>query len=135
MMKMGYPMMRRRGFTLSELMIVIAIIGILGAIAVPNVRMARKRALYARVIQDLREINAARLAWCIENGDLQCFDIPTETFVPQYLERVPTSPGCMGYEYDHTNEVLGRGETRFGSWSLNYLLTPAGKQEFMTNCF
>ena len=51
--------MKRNAFTLIELLIVVAIIGILAAIAVPNFMNARMRAKVSRVHADLRTIRTA----------------------------------------------------------------------------
>jgi prepilin-type N-terminal cleavage/methylation domain-containing protein len=53
------PTQNRRGFTLVELMIVIAIIALLAAIATPNFLRARKRAQASRLINDLRALDHA----------------------------------------------------------------------------
>ncbi len=50
----------RRGFTLIELTIVIAVIAIVAAIAVPNLLEARKRANEASAISSLRAVHAAQ---------------------------------------------------------------------------
>ncbi len=59
-------MMRKRAFTLIELLIVVAIIGILAAIAVPNFLNAQARAKIARVLADLRSISTAMEMYVIE---------------------------------------------------------------------
>ena len=65
---------KRAGFTLVEIMIVVAIIALLAAIAVPGFLRARKRSQASRVINDLRLIDAAVDQYAIENnkstGDL-----------------------------------------------------------------
>src|SRR4030081_3786081 len=50
---------RRAGFTLVEIMIVVAIIALLASIAVPGFLRARKRAQAARILNDLRLIDSA----------------------------------------------------------------------------
>ena len=50
---------RRTGFTLVEIMIVVAIIALLAAIAVPGFLRARKRSQASRIINDLRLIDSA----------------------------------------------------------------------------
>ena len=50
---------RRGGFTLVEIMIVVAIIALLAAIAVPGFLRARKRSQASRIINDLRLIDSA----------------------------------------------------------------------------
>src|SRR6476646_4000908 len=59
---------RRGGFTLVEIMIVVAIIALLAAIAVPGFLRARKRSQASRVLNDLRLIDAAVDQYAIENN-------------------------------------------------------------------
>src|ERR1700761_4906901 len=58
----------RGGFTLVEIMIVVAIIALLAAIAVPNFLRARKRSQATRILEDLRVIDSAVDQYAIENG-------------------------------------------------------------------
>ena len=59
---------RRGGFTLVEIMIVVAIIALLAAIAVPGFLRARKRSQASRIINDLRLIDSAVDQYAIENN-------------------------------------------------------------------
>jgi len=59
---------RRGGFTLVEIMIVVAIIALLAAIAVPNFLRARKRSQATRILEDLRMIDSATDQYAIENN-------------------------------------------------------------------
>ncbi len=56
------------GFTLIEIMIVVAIIAMLAAIAVPSALRARKRAQASSTLETLRDFDAAQDQWAIENG-------------------------------------------------------------------
>ena len=58
----------RNAFTLVEIMIVVAIIALLAAIAVPGFLRARKRSQASRVINDLRIIDNALDLYAIENN-------------------------------------------------------------------
>ena len=58
----------RGGFTLVEIMIVVAIIALLAAIAVPNFLRARKRSQATRCLEDLRIIDSAQDQYAIENN-------------------------------------------------------------------
>jgi prepilin-type N-terminal cleavage/methylation domain-containing protein len=57
---------RRGGFTLVEIMIVVAIIALLAAIAVPGFLRARKRSQASKILNDLRLIDAAVDQYAIE---------------------------------------------------------------------
>jgi prepilin-type N-terminal cleavage/methylation domain-containing protein len=59
---------RRGGFTLVEIMIVVAIIALLASIAVPGFLRARKRAQASRILNDLRLIDNAIDQYAIENN-------------------------------------------------------------------
>ncbi len=59
---------KRAGFTLVEIMIVVAIIALLAAIAVPGFLRARKRSQASKVINDLRLISAAVDQYAIETS-------------------------------------------------------------------
>ncbi|MDZ4816679.1 MAG: prepilin-type N-terminal cleavage/methylation domain-containing protein [Verrucomicrobiota bacterium] len=56
------------GFTLVEIMVVVAIIALLAAIAVPNFLRARTRAQATRVLNDVRMISSAAEQYAIEYG-------------------------------------------------------------------
>ena len=58
----------RQGFTLVEIMIVVAIIALLASIAVPGFLRARKRAQASRIINDLRLIDSAVDQYAIETN-------------------------------------------------------------------
>ena len=66
-MKMNFSS-RGTGFTLVEIMIVVAIIALLAAIAVPGFLRARKRSQASRIINDLRLIDSAVDQYAIETS-------------------------------------------------------------------
>jgi prepilin-type N-terminal cleavage/methylation domain-containing protein len=59
---------KRAGFTLVEIMIVVAIIALLAAIAVPGFLRARKRSQASKILNDLRLIDGAVDQYAIETG-------------------------------------------------------------------
>ena len=83
------------GFTLVEIMIVVAIIALLASIAVPNFLRSRKRSQATQVLEDLRLIDAAVDQYAIENNKKAGEDV-TWTDVQKYLKtgtRLETSGG------------------------------------------
>src|SRR5208282_5269733 len=59
---------RHGGFTLVEIMIVVAIIALLASIAVPNFLRARKRSEATRIMEDLRQLDGAMDMYAMENS-------------------------------------------------------------------
>jgi prepilin-type N-terminal cleavage/methylation domain-containing protein len=76
--------LRRSAFTLVEIMIVVAIIGLLAAIAIPNFVRARTTAQMNACINNLRQIDSAKQQWGLETRQLTNA-IPTETDIAPYL--------------------------------------------------
>jgi prepilin-type N-terminal cleavage/methylation domain-containing protein len=65
---MNKPNQTRAGFTLVEIMIVVAIIALLASIAVPGFLRARKRSQASRILNDLRLIDSAVDQYAIETN-------------------------------------------------------------------
>ncbi len=76
----------RQGFTLVEIMIVVAIIALLAAIAVPNFLRARKRSQATRILEDLRIIDSAIDQYAIENNK-SSGDSVNWTDIQSYLKK------------------------------------------------
>ena len=76
----------RGGFTLVEIMIVVAIIALLAAIAVPNFLRARKRSQATRMLEDLRVIDSAIDQYAIETNKAGAATV-VWTDIQKYLKK------------------------------------------------
>ena len=101
---------RRGGFTLVEIMIVVAIIALLAAIAVPGFLRARKRSQASRIINDLRLIDSAVDQYAIETNK-KSGDLVKVTDWTNYLKKgtnlYATGKDILGADYgDQTVDSL-----------------------------
>ncbi|MDD5450109.1 MAG: prepilin-type N-terminal cleavage/methylation domain-containing protein [Candidatus Omnitrophica bacterium] len=83
---------KRKGFTLVEIMIVVAILGILASIAFSNIQNYRNRAQKNACIANLRAIDSNISLWAINNGKTGTDTIQMSDLVPQYLKSTPYCP-------------------------------------------
>jgi prepilin-type N-terminal cleavage/methylation domain-containing protein len=94
------------GFTLVEIMIVVAIIGLLAAIAIPNFVKARATSQMNACINNLRQIDAAANEFALERGKKTGDAITMNTYLTPYIKLNSASsiPPCpAGGDYAIAN--------------------------------
>src|SRR6266849_8625554 len=93
---------RAAGFTLVEIMIVVAIIALLAAIAIPNFVKARSASQKSACIANLKQVSGAKSTWALEQKKVNS-DSPADTDLfgaNQYIRVQPTCPGGGTYTID-----------------------------------
>ncbi len=95
----------QQAFTLVEIMIVVAIIGLLAALAIPSFIKDRKQSQGRRIVNDVRQIDAAINAWAVEVNAADGTPVDL-TAAAQYMESASIS----------TTDLLGNA----------YLIGPVG---------
>ena len=106
---------QKSGFTLVEIMIVVAIIGLLAAIAIPNFVKARTTSQMNACINNLRQIDGAKQQWALETKQ-QSTASPADTSVGAYLGRAGTTAGIVC-------PSGGSGATFAGSYTVGIVST------------
>jgi prepilin-type N-terminal cleavage/methylation domain-containing protein len=96
LVKVGHS---KRGFTIVEVMIVVGLVGMLAALAVPNALRSRTTASKQTCISNLRQIDSAKEQWTVEERKAQT-DVPKDADlfgVDRYIKFKPKCPEGGAY--------------------------------------
>jgi type IV pilus assembly protein PilA len=108
-------MMNRKGFTLIELLIVVVIIGILAAIAIPKFAATKDKAKLASVKTDLRNVETAEEAYFSDNntyGDFGQLQTASNFSVSAGNAATIVPNGSIGYTATIVNSSITTGNTQ-----------------------
>ena len=83
----------KAGFTLVEIMIVVAIIALLAAIAIPNFVKARTASQRSACIANLKQVAGAKATWAMEQKKTNT-DSPADTDLYGNTAYIRLAPGC-----------------------------------------
>jgi prepilin-type N-terminal cleavage/methylation domain-containing protein len=101
-MKIARFKTRTSGFTLVEIMIVVAILGLLVGIALPNFMKSRSNAQKQICIENISQIESAKQIWGVEGGHTEG-DAPEQADLigpTLYIKRMPECPAGGDYRFN-----------------------------------
>lgn len=133
---------KNSGFTLVEIMVVVVILGILGAIIFPKIMSRPEQARIVKVKQDISYIQSALDLYKLDNGFYPSTDQGLQALVTQpstppvprdwksdgYLQDLPIDPWGEAYQYMNDNEKLRifsygpkgkESDAPIGNWNMN----------------
>jgi prepilin-type N-terminal cleavage/methylation domain-containing protein len=91
------PTKKTTGFTLVEIMIVVLIIGILLAIAIPNFVQAREASRAKSCVANLKQIDSAKQQWAMDTKQSSGATPATTDLAPAYVKSYPACPSGGTY--------------------------------------
>jgi prepilin-type N-terminal cleavage/methylation domain-containing protein len=97
---------RNRGFTLVEIMVVVVIIGLLVAMALPTYRRITMRSKTAALVSDLRAYSTAFITYNLQNGKWPADEVPQKIpaamsgALPEGFARKSPIGGVYKWNYD-----------------------------------
>jgi general secretion pathway protein G len=104
------------GFSLVEILIVVMVLGIIAAIAIPNLLNAIQRGRQKRTIGDIRSVATALEAYAIDNGLYPSspatgpLDAVAASLEPTYAAAIPRADG-WGTPFDYVTDAAGSAYT------------------------
>lgn len=140
--------MKQRGFSLIELLIVVAIILIIAAIAIPNLMRAKMQANEASAVSSIRAINTAQVTYAVtypERGyadDLAKLGAPTGGTPPDWQRSAILDwvLGCAtqpckksGYQFTIVNVAAGTPITGYDVIGTPLAIGVSGQRGFCSN--
>ncbi|MHC1714061.1 MAG: type II secretion system protein [Acidaminococcaceae bacterium] len=93
----------RAGFTLVELVVVIAILGVLAGLAIPRFMNANMAARGSKILADMNACEAAINIYYVKNGD---YPLSTANLVSTYMANWPKPPSGSALVKKHDNNDL-----------------------------